>query len=66
MGPETSLNGTDNVPVANTDVGVLSNLLVGLLGSLVGGALDLVCDGRSVMVLNRGVKVGGKSYRRRS
>lgn len=39
-----------SLPVANANVGVLSNLLVGLLGSLVGGALDLVCEGRLVML----------------
>lgn len=56
-----------NIPVANADVGVLSNLLVGLLGSLVGGALDLVCGGGSVMLLRKGMRGGGgKSYRRRS
>lgn len=29
--------------VANTNVGVLGDVLVGLLGSLVGSSLDLVC-----------------------
>lgn len=55
---------SSNVPVANADVGVLSNLLVGLLGSLVGGALDLVCWRLLVMVLRKGM--GDKSYPRRS
>lgn len=42
------MSGTENIPVANANVGVLGDLLVGLLGSLVGGTLDLVCGGLSV------------------
>lgn len=41
------LNGSREkgcLPVGDTDVGVLGDLLVGLLGSTVGGALDLVGD----------------------
>lgn len=51
------MNGTENIPVANTNVGVLGDLLVGLLGSLVGGTLDLICGGLLVW-LNEEVQEG--------
>lgn len=54
-----------SLPVANSNVGVLGDLLVGLLGSLVGGTLDLVCDGLSVMMLwlSSGRRGGGSRTR---
>lgn len=60
------MSGSESIPVANANVGVLSNLLVGLLGRLVGGTLDLVCGGGLLVRLNKEFKKGGKSYRRRS
>jgi hypothetical protein len=56
------------LPVADSNIGVLGDLLVGLLGSLVGGALDLVCGRWSVRGVENSsvVESGTKPYRRRS